>query len=82
MTRRHPPPAPQLEQLEKHRQYWRDIILGVNGGLASTFLLVAAVEGGSLSSIDVLLTAISEAIAGAVSCQHRCWLVCRYKVSK
>jgi VIT1/CCC1 family predicted Fe2+/Mn2+ transporter len=59
-------PRPQTH-LGKHRQYWRDIILGVNDGLVSTFLLVAGVAGGGLSSIDILLTAVSGAIAGAVS---------------
>lgn len=50
---------PQLDHLGKHRQYWRDIILGVNDGLVSTFLLVAGVAGGGLSSIrvDILYTA-------------------------
>jgi VIT1/CCC1 family predicted Fe2+/Mn2+ transporter len=62
-----PSSAPQLDHLGKHRQYWRDIILGVNDGLVSTFLLVAGVAGGGLASIDILLTAISGAIAGAVS---------------
>ena len=28
------------------RQYWRDIVLGVNDGLVSMFLLVAGVVGG------------------------------------
>ena len=55
------------DHLGKHRQYWRDIILGVNDGLVSTFLLVAGVAGGGLSTSDILLTAISGAIAGAVS---------------
>jgi len=45
----------------------RDIILGVNDGLVSTFLLVAGVAGGGLATTDILLTAISGAIAGAVS---------------
>jgi VIT1/CCC1 family predicted Fe2+/Mn2+ transporter len=58
---------PDDDHLGKHRQYWRDIILGVNDGLVSTFLLVAGVAGGGLSSIDILLTAIAGAIAGAVS---------------
>ena len=57
----------QDQHLGKHRQYWRDIILGVNDGLVSTFLLVAGVAGGGLASIDILLTAISGALAGAVS---------------
>ena len=49
------------------RQYWRDIILGVNDGLVSMVLLVAVVVGGGLSTSQVLLTAIAGALAGAVS---------------
>lgn len=49
------------------RQYWRDIILGVNDGLVSMFLLVAGVVGGGLDRRQVLLTAIAGAIAGSVS---------------
>ncbi|MEA1903508.1 MAG: VIT1/CCC1 transporter family protein [Actinomycetota bacterium] len=49
------------------RQYWRDIILGVNDGLVSTFLLVVGVVGGGLNNDQVLLTGIAGAIAGAVS---------------
>lgn len=49
------------------RQYWRDIILGVNDGLVSIFLLVVGVVGGGLDTGQVLLTAIAGAIAGAVS---------------
>ena len=54
-------------QLGKQRQYWRDIILGVNDGLISTFLLVVGVSGGQLSTDDILLTAIAGALAGMVS---------------
>jgi VIT1/CCC1 family predicted Fe2+/Mn2+ transporter len=57
----------RTQHLGKHRQYWRDIILGVNDGLISTFLLVAGVSGSGLSSTDILLTAIAGALAGAVS---------------
>lgn len=57
----------KTEHLGSTRQYWRDIILGVNDGLISTFLLVAGVAGGGLSSQNILLTAIAGAIAGAVS---------------
>lgn len=57
----------RIEHLSKHRQYWRDIILGVNDGLVSTFLLVAGVAGSGLTSTDILLTAIAGALAGAVS---------------
>lgn len=49
------------------RQYIRDIILGVNDGLVSTFLLVVGVVGGGLDTNQVLLTAIAGAIAGSVS---------------
>jgi len=49
------------------RQYWRDIVLGVNDGLVSVFLLVVGVVGGGLAAGQVLLTAVAAAIAGAVS---------------
>lgn len=49
------------------RQYWRDIILGVNDGLVSIFLLVVGVVSGGLSHGEILLTATAGAIAGAVS---------------
>jgi VIT1/CCC1 family predicted Fe2+/Mn2+ transporter len=57
----------KAEHLGKHRQYWTTIILAVNDGLVSTFLLVAGVVGGGLGRTDVLLAAISSGIAGAVS---------------
>eukprot|EP00934_Nitzschia_sp_Nitz4_P000079 Nitzschia sp. Nitz4//scaffold55_size114948//91737//92576//NITZ4_003920-RA/size114948-processed-gene-0.81-mRNA-1//-1//CDS//3329554587//79//frame0 len=60
-------PTARMEHLGAHRQYWRDIILGVNDGLISTFLLVAGVAGSGLSPTDILLTAIAGALAGAVS---------------
>jgi len=49
------------------RQYMRDIMLGVNDGLVSTFLLVSGVVGGGLDATDVLLTSIAGAIAGMIS---------------
>ena len=49
------------------RQYWRDMILGVNDGLVSMYLLVAGVVGGGLATGQVFLTAVAGAIAGAVS---------------
>lgn len=55
------------EHLGKHRQYWRDMILGVNDGLVSMFLLVAGVVGGGMATRNVLLTGVAGAIAGAVS---------------
>lgn len=55
------------EHLGSHRQYWRDMVLGVNDGLVSTFLLIAGVSGGGLSSKSILLTGISGGVAGAIS---------------
>lgn len=55
------------EHLKKTRQYYRDMMLGVNDGLVSTLLLVAGVVGGGMGVSVVLLTAISGAIAGAIS---------------
>jgi VIT1/CCC1 family predicted Fe2+/Mn2+ transporter len=49
------------------RQYIRDIILGVNDGLVSIFLLVVGVVGGGLTSNQVLLAGVAAAIAGSVS---------------
>jgi len=65
-----PPPVPPddyQDHLGKSRQYMRDIILGVNDGLVSTFLLVAGVVGGGLTSTQVLLTGIAGALAGMIS---------------
>ena len=45
----------------------RDIILGVNDGLVSTFLLVAGVVGGGLAAKQVLLTGVAGALAGMIS---------------
>ena len=56
-----------FDHLGRHRQYWRDIMLGVDDGLVSTFLLVAGVSGGKLSVNSVLLISISGSIAGALS---------------
>ncbi len=58
---------PYREHLGAHRQYWRDMILGVNDGLVSIFLLVAGVVGGGMSASNVLLAGIAAAIAGAIS---------------
>jgi VIT1/CCC1 family predicted Fe2+/Mn2+ transporter len=70
-----PPPTPRVSTdgvtYEPHvgttRQYWRDIVLGVNDGLVSMFLLVAGVVGGGLTAEQVLLTAVAGAIAGSIS---------------
>lgn len=62
---------PQPIAYEPHvgitRQYWRDIILGVNDGLVSIFLLVAGVAGGGLDTDVILLTVLAGAVAGAIS---------------
>jgi VIT1/CCC1 family predicted Fe2+/Mn2+ transporter len=55
------------QHLGRNRQYLRDIILGVNDGLVSMFLLVAGVVGGGMSTRNVLLTGVAGAIAGAIS---------------
>jgi VIT1/CCC1 family predicted Fe2+/Mn2+ transporter len=73
MTER-PPYEPHLGE---SRRYWRDIILGVNDGLVSTFLLIAGVVGGGLSVRVVLLTGIAGAIAGAISMSTGEWLATR-----
>ncbi len=73
MTRRTDPAATDPHSIDyrphvgQSRQYVRDIILGVNDGLVSTFLLVVGVVGGGLATDQVLLAAIAGAIAGAVS---------------
>lgn len=59
-----PPYEPHIGET---RQYWRDIILGVNDGLVSIFLLVVGVVGGGLSTDQVLLTALAGSVAGAIS---------------
>ncbi len=49
------------------RQYMRDIILGVNDGLVSVFLLITGVVGGGLGSRGVLLAGLAASTAGAIS---------------
>lgn len=61
------PDIPYEPHVGVSRQYWRDIVLGVNDGLVSMLLLVAGVVGGGLDAGQVLLTGIAGAIAGAVS---------------
>lgn len=58
---------PYREHLGPRSQYLRDIILGVNDGLVSIFLLVVGVVGGGLTSEQVLLAGLAGAFAGAVS---------------
>lgn len=65
-----PTPAaavPYEPHVGETRQYWRDIILGVNDGLVSMVLLVAGVVGAGLSREDVFITGVAGALAGAVS---------------
>lgn len=62
-----PLPKGYIPHIGETRQYWRDIILGVNDGLVSIFLLVVGVVSGGLDRGEVLLTAVAGAIAGAVS---------------
>ncbi len=55
------------EHDDKIRNYMRDIILGVNDGLVSIYLLVAGVAGANSPVKNVLLAGIVGAIAGAIS---------------
>ena len=48
-------------------QYLRDMILGVNDGLISTFLIVVGVVAGGAGTTATLLAGIASAIAGALS---------------
>lgn len=57
----------QQQHLGSSRQYWRDIILGVNDGIISTFLLISGVVGSQMNCREILLTSISGSLAGAVS---------------
>ena len=58
---------PGFQEHQSNGQYWRDLILGFNDGLVSTFLLAAGVSGGGLSVHDILITGISGAVGGAIS---------------
>jgi len=64
------PPA-DCKPYESHQgdgsQYVRDMILGVNDGLISTFLIVVGVVAGGASTTATLLTGIASAFAGALS---------------
>jgi len=63
--------APQLHPYKphqgEHRAYMRDVILGVNDGLVSVFLLVFGLVAADLRTRDIFLSAISGAVAGALS---------------
>ncbi|HSJ26992.1 MAG TPA: VIT1/CCC1 transporter family protein [Acidimicrobiia bacterium] len=63
----HDADVPYVPHVGETRQYWRDIILGVNDGLVSMVLLVAGVVGAGLSREDVFVTGVAGALAGAVS---------------
>ena len=53
--------------LQPWSQYLRDIILGVNDGLVSMFLIVFGMFGGGALARSILLAGITGAIAGAIS---------------
>ena len=61
------PGVPYRPHIGPSRQYVRDMILGVNDGLVSVFLLVAGVVGGGLNNRQVLVAAVAATVAGAVS---------------
>ena len=60
-------PVVYEEHVGGTRQYWRDIVLGINDGLVSMLLLVVGVVGGGLDREQVILTGVAGALAGAVS---------------
>ncbi len=66
-TPNQPSDTPYEPHVGATRQYMRDIILGVNDGLVSMFLLVVGVVSGGLTSRQVLLAALAASVAGAVS---------------
>jgi len=71
-SRRKPSPEyekahPYVRHQGENRQYMRDIILGVNDGLVSMFLITIGIVGGGLTTKQVLLTGITGAVAGAIS---------------
>ncbi len=64
---RRPQAVPYEPHVGESRPYMRDIILGVNDGLVSVFLLIAGVVGGGLNREQIVLAAIAGGIAGAIS---------------
>lgn len=72
-----PEAVPYEPHVGESRPYMRDIILGVNDGLVSIFLLVAGLVGGGLGRDDILLAAIAGSIAGAISMAAGEWLATR-----
>lgn len=59
-----PPYSPHTGE---RSQYLRDVILGVNDGLVSMFLLILGVSGGGLNTRQIFLVGVTGAIAGAIS---------------
>ena len=59
--------VPYRPHVGPSRQYMRDIILGVNDGLVSVFLLITGVVGGGLAARGVLLAGLAASAAGAIS---------------
>ncbi|HJU80548.1 MAG TPA: VIT1/CCC1 transporter family protein [Acidimicrobiia bacterium] len=60
-------PVVYEEHVGRSRQYWRDLVLGINDGLVSMLLLVVGVVGGGLDRQQIVLTGVAGALAGAVS---------------
>lgn len=64
-------PAPSEHPYREHqganRQYMRDMILGVNDGLVSMFLLIIGLTGGGVGTVQLLLAGITGSVAGAIS---------------
>ena len=64
-------PTPEIPPYRQHvgptRQYIRDIILGVNDGLVSIFLLVVGLVGGGLETRAIVLAGVAAAVAGGIS---------------
>jgi len=58
---------PYIAHQGQYRQYMRDIILGINDGLVSMFLLIIGLIGGGAHARDILLAGITGAIAGSIS---------------
>lgn len=66
-----PPAGSENHVYRQHQgegsQYLRDFILGVNDGIISTFLVVVGLVASGANVTTTLLTAISAAVAGAIS---------------
>ena len=66
-----PPAGEEHHVYRQHQgegaQYLRDFILGINDGIISTFLVVVGLVAGGANVTTTLLSAISTAVAGAIS---------------